>query len=116
MSAADHLREAIEIGCTRDDHDHIAAHRAEVLAEAADAIEKHQAAAEAKELQRFQFLDHETELAGDAVRAAAALLRGMAEPKPRRQQEDPHTSPLHRDYLTPHDLPPFPHQQDRRWL
>jgi len=33
-----------------------------------------------------------------------------------RQQEDPHTSPLHHDYLTPHDLPPCPHQQDRRWL
>lgn len=33
MSAAEHLREAIDIGCTRDDHDHIADHRAEVLAE-----------------------------------------------------------------------------------
>lgn len=36
MSAADHLREAIDFGCTRDDHDHIAMHRAEVLTEAAD--------------------------------------------------------------------------------
>ncbi|MFJ1697630.1 hypothetical protein ACIOHC_21360 [Streptomyces sp. NPDC088252] len=38
MSAAEHLREAIDFGCTRDDHDHVAMHRAEVLAEAADAI------------------------------------------------------------------------------
>ncbi|MEU2135333.1 hypothetical protein [Streptomyces sp. NPDC018352] len=36
MSAADHLREAIDFGCTRDDHDHVGAHRAEVLTEAAD--------------------------------------------------------------------------------
>ncbi|MFB7007855.1 MULTISPECIES: hypothetical protein [unclassified Streptomyces] len=36
MSAAEHLREAIDFGCTRDDHDHIAMHRAEVLTEAAD--------------------------------------------------------------------------------
>lgn len=34
MSAAEHLRDAIDMGCTRDDHDHIADHRAEVLAEA----------------------------------------------------------------------------------
>jgi hypothetical protein len=34
MSAAEHLREAIDVGCTRDDHDHVADHRAEVLAEA----------------------------------------------------------------------------------
>lgn len=33
MSAAEHLREAIATGCTRDDHDHIAMHRAEVIAE-----------------------------------------------------------------------------------
>ena len=33
MSAADHLREAIAEGCTRDDHDHIGDHRAEVIAE-----------------------------------------------------------------------------------
>jgi hypothetical protein len=38
MSAAEHLREAIDVGCTRDDHDHIADHRAEVLNEAADAV------------------------------------------------------------------------------
>ncbi|MFF2964296.1 hypothetical protein ACFVT1_36640 [Streptomyces sp. NPDC057963] len=36
MSAADHLREAIDFGCARDDHDHVAMHRAEVLTEAAD--------------------------------------------------------------------------------
>lgn len=35
MSAAEHLQEAIDVGCTRDDHDHVADHRAEVLAEAA---------------------------------------------------------------------------------
>ncbi len=35
MSAAEHLAEAIAVGCSRDDHDHIADHRAEVLAEAA---------------------------------------------------------------------------------
>ncbi|MFD9445006.1 hypothetical protein [Streptomyces sp. NPDC060001] len=34
MSAAEHLQQAIDEGCTRDDHDHIADHRAEVLAEA----------------------------------------------------------------------------------
>lgn len=34
MSAAEHLQEAIDVGCTRDDHDHVADHRAEVLAEA----------------------------------------------------------------------------------
>lgn len=33
MNAADHLREAIDVGCTRDDHDHVAMHRAEVIAE-----------------------------------------------------------------------------------
>jgi hypothetical protein len=33
VNAADHLREAIEFGCTRDDHDHIADHRAEVRQE-----------------------------------------------------------------------------------
>ncbi|MFJ3597939.1 hypothetical protein ACIPRU_15650 [Streptomyces sp. NPDC090126] len=38
MSAAEHLAEAIDVGCTRDDHDHIAMHRAEVLAEAADFV------------------------------------------------------------------------------
>ncbi|MEV6569984.1 hypothetical protein [Streptomyces sp. NPDC051577] len=35
MSAAEHLAEAIDVGCTRDDHDHVADHRAEVLAEQA---------------------------------------------------------------------------------
>lgn len=35
MSAADHLREAIDFGCTRDDHDHVGSHRAEVLEEVA---------------------------------------------------------------------------------
>jgi hypothetical protein len=39
MSAAEHLQEAIAVGCTRDDHDHVADHRAEVLAEAADFID-----------------------------------------------------------------------------
>ncbi|MFF9568471.1 hypothetical protein [Streptomyces sp. NPDC014685] len=35
--AAEHLREAIDVGCTRgDEHDHVADHRAEVLREAAD--------------------------------------------------------------------------------
>ncbi|MGA5424570.1 hypothetical protein [Streptomyces lavendulocolor] len=33
MSSAEHLQEAIDVGCTRDDHDHVADHRAEVLAE-----------------------------------------------------------------------------------
>jgi len=40
MSAAEHLQEAIDVGCTRDDHDHVADHRAEVLAEAADVAER----------------------------------------------------------------------------
>lgn len=35
MSAAEHLREAIDVGCTRDDHDHVGDHRAEVLLDAA---------------------------------------------------------------------------------
>lgn len=30
---------------------------------------------------------------------------GESAPAPARQQEDPHDSPLHHDYLTPHDLP-----------
>ena len=33
MSAANHLLDAIAYGCTRDDHDHIADHRDEVLRE-----------------------------------------------------------------------------------
>ncbi|GGX02218.1 hypothetical protein [Streptomyces chryseus] len=32
-SAADHLNEAVTEGCTRDDHDHVGDHRAEVLHE-----------------------------------------------------------------------------------
>ncbi|MFE4329707.1 hypothetical protein ACFRQM_09645 [Streptomyces sp. NPDC056831] len=39
MSAAEHLREAIDVGRTRDDHDHVADHRAKVLREAADFID-----------------------------------------------------------------------------
>jgi hypothetical protein len=39
MSAAEHLQEAIDVGCTRDDHDHVADHRAEVLREAAEKAE-----------------------------------------------------------------------------
>ncbi len=38
MSAADAVREAIAMGCTRDDHDHVQSHRDEVLAEAAEVI------------------------------------------------------------------------------
>ncbi|MFD3802597.1 hypothetical protein ACFWTC_02985 [Streptomyces sp. NPDC058619] len=34
MSAAEHLAEAIDVGCSRDDHDHVGDHRHEVLAEA----------------------------------------------------------------------------------
>lgn len=41
MSAAEHLREAIDVGCTRDDHDHVADHRAEVISEVADWILEH---------------------------------------------------------------------------
>ncbi|MFE5563336.1 hypothetical protein [Streptomyces sp. NPDC056544] len=36
------------------------------------------------------------------------------EPKPQRQAEDPHASPLHHDYALGRDLPAIPHQQDRR--
>lgn len=39
MSAAEHLAEAIDVGCSRDDHDHIGDHRREVLLEAADAVD-----------------------------------------------------------------------------
>lgn len=35
MSAAEHLDEAIDVGCSRDDHDHVGDHRAEVMQEAA---------------------------------------------------------------------------------
>lgn len=35
-TAADHLREALDVGCTRDDHDHIADHADEVRAEHTD--------------------------------------------------------------------------------
>ncbi|MFD8820821.1 hypothetical protein ACFV1C_00380 [Streptomyces sp. NPDC059605] len=39
--AAQHLADAIDVGCTRDDeHDHIADHRTEVLNEAADFIDR----------------------------------------------------------------------------
>ncbi|MBX7464882.1 hypothetical protein K1Y80_02145 [Streptomyces sp. MAG02] len=38
MSAADDVREAIAVGCTRDDHDHVQSHRDEVLGEAASAV------------------------------------------------------------------------------
>lgn len=41
MSAAEHLREAIDVGCTRDDHDHVAMHRAEVLQQAATELESY---------------------------------------------------------------------------
>jgi len=139
MSAAEHLQEALDFGCTRDDHDHIGDHRIEVLLEAAAAIEQEQAEAEAEELKRFSFLDHETVLQGEAVRKAAALLRKMAHPngdpiaygpngvpcgcgkdahsnlvacRP-DSPEDPHDSPLHHDYAVSHDLPTIPHQQDR---
>ncbi|MFI8360772.1 hypothetical protein ACIGD1_11490 [Streptomyces sp. NPDC085612] len=33
MSAAEHLAEAIDVGCSRDDHDHVGDRRREVLAE-----------------------------------------------------------------------------------
>ncbi|MFD4740563.1 hypothetical protein ACFWNQ_24845 [Streptomyces virginiae] len=39
MSAAEHLAEAIDVGCSRDDHDHVGDHRREVLMEAADAVD-----------------------------------------------------------------------------
>lgn len=49
----------------------------------------------------------------DQIRSA---IREQAERdvKAARQQEDPHDSPLHHDYTTPHDLPEFPAQRDRR--
>lgn len=140
MSAADHLRQAIAYGCTRDDHDHVGDHRAEVLLEAAAAIEQKQATAEAEERNRFAFLDHETVLQGETIREAATLLRKMAYPNgdpiaygssgircgcgkdahsnlvPCQQdsREDTYKSPLHSDYAVPHDLPEFPAQRDRR--
>lgn len=52
--------------------------RADVLLEAADAIETEQVREEAEQRARFDGLDHETELQGEAVRAKAALLRRMA--------------------------------------
>jgi hypothetical protein len=54
------------------------AYRAEVLAEAADAIEQAQSREETEEIDRFGQLDYETELIGEAVRIKAALLRRMA--------------------------------------
>jgi hypothetical protein len=40
VNAADHLREAIDVGCTHDHHDHIGDHRAEVVNEATEAVER----------------------------------------------------------------------------
>lgn len=42
-TAAEHLQEVIDVGCTRDDHDHVADHRAEVLTEAAEDLRAMQA-------------------------------------------------------------------------
>lgn len=39
MSAAEHLAEAIAVGCSRDDHDHVGDHRREVLEAAIAAVE-----------------------------------------------------------------------------
>jgi hypothetical protein len=55
------------------------AHRAEVLAEGAEAIDVKQDEYEAEERQRFGHLDHETVLQREAVRDMAALLRQMAD-------------------------------------
>jgi hypothetical protein len=78
MSAAEHLREAIDVGCTRDDHDHIADHRAEVLREAADLIEAWQHDADdAAALDHGALTDTET-AAHIAVHRMARRLREMA--------------------------------------
>lgn len=55
------------------------AHRAEVLAEGAEAIDVKQDEYEAEERQRFGHLDHEAVLQREAVRDMAALLRQMAD-------------------------------------
>lgn len=55
------------------------AHRAEVLAEGAEAIDVKQDEYEAEERKRFGHLDHETVRQREAVRDMAALLRQMAD-------------------------------------
>lgn len=75
MSAAEHLQEAIDVGCTRDDHDHIADHRAEVLAEGTALI---LAARDADEAHHPDDIAHINRRVG--MREAAALLRREFEP------------------------------------
>jgi hypothetical protein len=75
MSAAEHLREAIAVGCTRDDHDHVGDHRAEVLAAGSALI---LAARDADEAQHPDDIAHINRRIG--MREAAALLRREFEP------------------------------------
>jgi hypothetical protein len=67
--------------------------RAEALREAAAAIEQEQAREEATEWAQYGELDHETEIAGGAVRASAALLRRMAGEA--QQDEEPERGCAH---------------------
>jgi hypothetical protein len=68
MSAADDVREAIAVGCTRDDHDHVADHRAEVLDEAATEAEI-----------QIQFVGGPDSPGGKALAYLADRLRRMAD-------------------------------------
>ncbi|MEU5974368.1 hypothetical protein [Streptomyces sp. NPDC047315] len=72
MSAAEHLREAIDVGCTRDDHDHIADHAAEVRAAAL--LE----AAETADTEAARLYDDMGQKAAEGARAVAERLLAMA--------------------------------------
>lgn len=79
MSAAEHLQEAIDVGCTRgDEHDHIADHRAEVLNEAADKLDSIAVQAEAKVAEYYGAASGIGPGSADMVREAASTVRGMA--------------------------------------
>lgn len=83
MSARETLFGFVQAGAEEADLPTFAAavdaYRAEVLNEAADAIDAKQDGHEAEERKRFGHLDHETRLQADATRDAAALLRQIAD-------------------------------------
>ena len=102
MSAADHLRDAIDLGCTRDDHDHVTDHRTEVLGEVAAWLGK-----KAREYRSTNNREHRAQ-AEVLERMADKIRRGAVRtPLPVRESkpQDPNRALLGHDYATPHDLP-----------
>lgn len=81
MSARARIHAMFQLGevATYELDKRLDAHRAEVLAEGAEAIDVKQDEYEAEERERFGHLDHETVLQREAVRDMAALLRQMAD-------------------------------------